>query len=115
MEKRGGVTGSKTRSLGGACRRKAGVESQHLVGAYLDGGHWGVPGDPTPPPALTDFPPLSKWSSFLNHVERTIRLPNTYRRSLRTAWAGVPTRPGRSSHVRVATCRCVRMRRKGNQ
>lgn len=38
MEKRGDATGSKTRSLGGACRRKAGVESQHLVGAYLDRG-----------------------------------------------------------------------------
>lgn len=62
MEKRGDMTGSKPRSLSGARRGKAGVESQHLAGAYLDGGPWGVPGDPTPPPALTAFLPLSQWS-----------------------------------------------------
>lgn len=48
------------------------------VGAYPDGGHWGVPGDPTPPPALTASLPRGPWSCFLNHIERTIRLPDTY-------------------------------------
>lgn len=42
------------------------------VGAYPDGGHWGVPGDPTPPPALTASLPRGPWSCFLNHIERTI-------------------------------------------
>lgn len=38
MEGRGDMTGGKTRSLGGTCRRKAGAESQHLWAPTRMGG-----------------------------------------------------------------------------